>query len=419
MAVKETYISGRHAENLFPVVSSIPISATGAPRAEGIGAFLDDFRKRQLALAEYNQLMKEFGLGGIDGASAVKAISKDGTGKEAPARRFTVNPTTGVIGIDVDDGEYTYKEAQLVSASIKGERGEFGQAIALFKAVKGEVGEGGTASKKGFYVEDSGEIVPDAENGDMSLSEARAVSASRRALVPSGDAPITKEGLELMKRDLKDEMRGSLEQEMTKLRQALTGTNKGDSESPFSVSEKGDLQIRAGAKLSVTDMVLYQNMKGQGQGPMFKDSSGSIMALPAWLEVNKFQREEARKDEMNKVVTGLFEMGRTQLPGLIAGIQNMSTSKKADEALQAGGWGKGKPGAKTADKGAAVFTSTCAGCKEPLGYTNPPCIVTCRKCGGINMYGTPEEQKVLMEQLIASTQQVKKDGGSPAEQPEV
>lgn len=40
--------------------------------------------------------------------------------REAPKKRYLVDPETGAINVDEEEGEYTYKDALLVSASIKG-----------------------------------------------------------------------------------------------------------------------------------------------------------------------------------------------------------------------------------------------------------------------------------------------------------
>lgn len=417
MAIKETFAGARSTMNIFPAISTSQAVGPGVPRVESLQAWIDDFVKRQASMAEYRKLMHTLREVEGEGETVASTGPKEAPPKERRAKKYLVDIKTGLISVDEEDGEYDFKEAQLVSQSARAGESEYEKTIALIKAARGEAAGEGPVHKKGFYVEDNGEIVPDSENGDLSLSEARAISASRRALAIREEAPITKEGLELLKRDMKDEMATRLEQEVGKRLALGGGSGRGDSESPFTFNEKGDISIRAGARVSLTEMLLYQSMRGQGQGQLYKDAAGTAMPLPAWLELERFKREERRKDEMGSAVTGLFEMGRKELPNLIAGIQNMSTSKKAEHALEKGGWGKGKSATKTADKGAEVITTECAGCHQPVSYVHPPCIVTCPRCHGVNMFGSPEEQQLLTEQLAASMRPKGNDGDQSTEEP--
>ncbi|MBA7601331.1 hypothetical protein ES703_08401 [subsurface metagenome] len=101
---------------------------------------------------------------------------------ERKLKRYLVDPETGKIDIDEEEGEYTYKDALLLSASIKGKGGQFQDAINLIKTVMalGEVNQAKTDEKpKEFYVDpQTAVIVHDPENGEYTLSEARAVSQS-------------------------------------------------------------------------------------------------------------------------------------------------------------------------------------------------------------------------------------------------
>jgi hypothetical protein len=101
---------------------------------------------------------------------------------EPNPKRYTVDPETGKIDIDEEEGEYTQKEAMMVSASIKGKSGQYDAAIALITAAKELVSDNRanvTEKPKEFLVDpETGVITHDPENGEYTLSEARTISQS-------------------------------------------------------------------------------------------------------------------------------------------------------------------------------------------------------------------------------------------------
>ena len=97
-------------------------------------------------------------------------------------KRYLVDPETGKIDIDEEEGDYNYKDALLLSASVKGKGGHFEEAINLIKTVTA-LSEGKKTQTderpKEFYVDpQTGVIVLDPENGECTLSEARTISQS-------------------------------------------------------------------------------------------------------------------------------------------------------------------------------------------------------------------------------------------------
>jgi len=99
-------------------------------------------------------------------------------------KRYLVDPETGKIDIDEEEGDYTYKDALLISASVKGKGGHFEEAINLIKTVTA-LGEGkkpqADEKPKEFYVDpQTAVIIHDPDNGEYTLSEARAISQSMR-----------------------------------------------------------------------------------------------------------------------------------------------------------------------------------------------------------------------------------------------
>ena len=109
----------------------------------------------------------------------VAKLKKQG---EPNPKRYTVDPETGKIDVDEEGGEYTQKDAMMVSASIKGKSGQYDAAIALITAAKALAPENqpNVAEKpKEFYVDpETGVIIHDSENGEYTLSEARTISQS-------------------------------------------------------------------------------------------------------------------------------------------------------------------------------------------------------------------------------------------------
>ena len=261
--------------------------------------------------------------------SLIKGETPTEAAQRSP-KRYLVDPTTGVITVDEEEGELSYKDAILSSASVMGalraQRGDSDGAVEIFKTaveiVNNNRTPGATAEKiREFYIDDdTGVIIHDPENGELTLSEARAMAQSRqRALAPRGEESITREGLELLKRDLRDELRA-----------LIAGGNQ---ESPFQFNEEGKPVLNPGAKgLSISDVLAYQFMTkeqqpGPGAGGLYKDAQGNIMSLPDALELKKFENEEVRKDKRVDSLQGIIADARKQLPLIAEGIQEALVSR--------------------------------------------------------------------------------------------
>jgi hypothetical protein len=342
---------------------------------------LEAFRARKVR-------MKEMGLG---------EEKTSGKTSEPNPKRYLVNPETGEIDIDEVEGEYTYKDALVRSASIKGNKGHFDDAISLIKLTSG-IGEEKKApeeppKKKEFYVdEETGMIVHDPEHGELTLSEARALSASRqRALVPRNE-PISPEKLELLRRDIQEQWRKDLNEIIPKIKSDIAPKEEDD---PFTFDDKGELQLNKKAKVPALYYLLFQLIKqGKQDSSVYRDAEGNVMRLPEWLEVKKWQKEEERKDDRNKALMGLLEEGRKELPALAQGLRNMSRSKETEQTMRKGGWLKEAGGSKT---------GLCPQCSNPVAYTSIPALVTCEKCGALNFFGNPEQLQSIRQQLAPAT----------------
>lgn len=334
------------------------------------------------------------------------SITKD---KEAPkTKRYLVDPESGTISVDEEEGEYTYKDALLVSASIKGKTGHFDDAVSLINAAKALAPEAPSKpnveatealkrifeTKKEFYVDDdTGFIIHDPENGEMTLSEARAVSRSmQRAMTPTQEA-ITPEKLELMKRDIMEEA--------TKNTQiALERKDRGGP--AFTVDDDGEIRLDQSARMGPLEILLWSLMK-RGERTAYKDKEGNIATLPDHLEIRRFEREEDRKDAQAREIKDLIKEGRKQLAPAIQALRNLRPApEESKEALKKGGWEKEEEASKTQ-------SSPCAGCGQLVEYTSVPSMVTCDKCHMLNFFGTKEQLAEIKNQLGLASPEISQE----------
>lgn len=203
-------------------------------------------------------------------------------------KRYLVNPETGRIDV-VDDGEYSYKEALLISSSIRAKGGHFDDAINLINAAK-TLSEGTKPpegeKKREFYVDDDGIIHRDPENGDLTLSEARAISQSRR---PPADPPpsyyVDKDG---------------------KVQQVAPGQpvvveKSGQPGPSYFVNEKGELQeVKPGQPIVIR--VESKSDQPPSTPIQLTDKAGNpiVMDIGSLISWRKFEGEERRADEEQK-----------------------------------------------------------------------------------------------------------------------
>lgn len=297
-------------------------------------------------------------------------------------KRYLVDPQTGRIDVVEDgQGEYTYKEALLVSASIKGGKGQYDDAITLINAAKA-LSEGGAKDKtepekkKEFWVGDTGEIIHDPEHGELSLSEARAISQSKRVL--QGPEPITPDKLELLKRDVLDLTKQVIQDQVKK-----TGVDS--QEAPFSIDEKGNIQLNPKAKLSATDFLLYQLLRQERHG-LYRDSQGNVMALPEFLEVKKWEREEDRKDERNKILTDVVTEGKKYLPFVVEALRPRGGSTEEQSK-------SGEPETEASQQPpSGQVMARCPSCNSETPVAPLQKSFTCQGCGAENTIEWKPEQ---------------------------
>lgn len=264
----------------------------------------------------------------------IQGLVKEETGEDQGGRRsskrYLVDPSNGVISIDEEEGDLSYRDAVLTSASIistlKAQSGDSSDgAVQIFREAISAIKENrasnlqDTEKKKEFYVDDaSGIIVQDPENGDLTLSEARAIAQSRKR-VPATNEGITKEGLELLKRDLRDEVK-----------QAIENIGKGNQEPAFTFDNDGKPVLNPNSKgMSIVDVMAYQFMtKSQNpQGNLYKTAEGNILSLDDVLSLKRFDREEARKDRKVDSLQEMVAEARKQMPLIGEGIKEILSQR--------------------------------------------------------------------------------------------
>jgi len=188
VATREPRFRGTITYTKRPVAGITLYQDTGRKDGASIEEMLDELEKSDILSARKELLLSKLRERGV---IATKTDKK----AELNPKRYLVDPDTGKITVDEEDGEYTYKDAALISVSIKGKGGHYDEAIDLLNAVKTFAKEGRaevTEKPKEYYVEpDSGVIVHDPENGEHTLSEARAISQSmQKGTGPKDEPPL-------------------------------------------------------------------------------------------------------------------------------------------------------------------------------------------------------------------------------------
>jgi len=231
-------------------------------------------------------------------------------------KRYLVDPETGKIDIDEDEGDYTYKDALLLSASVKGKGGHFEEAINLIKTVT-ELGGGKKPQTderpKEFYVDpETAVIIHDPENGECTLSEARAISQSMRG----------SEDKQKVIQYLNDE--GKLVEAPAGQPIIITKKEQAQPSKTFFLNEAGELteqeagkpiviKIQQGASGSgMPAMLPFPVMGSDGQPVLDKDGKPVYANLEPMMKYMAFQSEQRRADESHKtkleIATGFKDL---------------------------------------------------------------------------------------------------------------
>jgi len=235
----------------------------------------------------------------------------------ANPKRYLVDPETGKIDVADEDGEYTYKDALLVSASIKGKTGHYDDALTLIEAAKKLISAGSPKTeerKKEFYVEqETGVIVKDPENGEYTLAEARTISQSMRkaANLPPANYYVDPDG--------------NVHQLQPGQPVVVKQRTEPSAQKIFLIDQKGNLQESEAGKPIVVrvepaptsnmpPMYPFPAMGSDGKPILGSDGKPVYVDIEPMLKWLGFQDERRRADERHNALMGLTQTIRENLP---------------------------------------------------------------------------------------------------------
>jgi len=318
-----------------------PVTYTKRPLA-GITLYQDTDRKDgasieemldELEKSDILSARKELLLGKLRERGVI-ASKTDKKAAELNPKRYLVDPDTGKITVDVEEGELTYKDASLISASIKNKGGgNLDEAINLLTALKTLTKEETVkvAEKpKEYYVDpDSGVIVHDPDNGEHTLSEARAISQSMQ----KGAGP-------------KEETRGVFvvdEGEVRELKPGEPIVIKKTLREPgktYFLNENNELvEQEAGKPLVIkiqqpapsggSQMLPFPAM-GRDGGPVYdKDGKPVYVDIEPQLKWLNFQNEQRRADGRHDALLGLVKTVRENFGDGVSALRAAAGDIKA------------------------------------------------------------------------------------------
>ena len=283
----------------------------GKKDGQSIEEMLDELEKSDILSARKELLLSKLRERGVIASKADKKAT------EPNLKRYLVDPDTGKITIDEEEGELTYKDAQIVSGSIKNKGGgNLDEAINLLTALKTLTKEepSKVAEKpKEYYVDpDSGVIVHDPENGEHTLSEARAISQSmQKGAGPKEEAPP---GFVF------DQDKGELRPLKPGEPMVITKTVREPSRTYF-LNDKNELveqdsskplviKIQPPAPSGGSQMLPFPAM-GRDGGPVYdRDGKPVYVDIEPQLKWLNFQNEQRRADGRHDALLGLVKTVR-------------------------------------------------------------------------------------------------------------
>ena len=363
---------------------------TGRQDGASIEEMLDELEKSDILSAR-----KELLLGKLRERGVI-AQKTDKKAAESKLKRYLVDSDTGKITVDEEDGELTYKDAQIISASIKGKtNGGLEQAIDLLTALKMLTKEepSKVAEKpKEYYVNpNSGVIEHDPENGEYTLSEARSISQSmQKGSGPKEEAPPTyvvddgevrqiKAGEPLViKKTMQQPARTFFLNEHNELVEQEAGK-------PILI------KIQPPAASGSPSMLPFPAMGRNGEPVYDKDGKPVYVDIEPQLKWLNFQNEQRRSDGRHDALMGLvktvrenFGDGVAALKAAAGDIRGNSETKQSTQAES-----KESKAAETTEAESGIYE--CAQCH--VQFQVPPGNFKEVACPGCQKTYTMEELK--------------------------
>ncbi len=353
MAAREPRFLGTISYTKLPV-AGLALYRGGKKPEPTIEEMLDELER-----SDIQSTKKELLLGKLRDRGAI--VTKQGVAPAQPnPKRYLVNPETGKIDIDEKEGEYTYKDALMVSSSVKGKSGQYDDAISLINLVKtlSQPDESKSGEKPTeFYVDpETGVIIRDTDNGELTLSEARAVSQSiKKKASPDNTLPgayIDEEGnVQQLKPGQPIVITKKVVQEPNKvfLLNAAGELEEHESGKPIVVK----VQSSPGANTPFTP---FPAMARDGAPITDKDGRQVYVDIEPQMKWLGFQSEQKRADEVHNALMGLAQTIRENIPDGIAALKAAAAEAKS---------GTGKKAAPTQKQ-----TFACGDCQ--MQFSPPP-----------------------------------------------
>lgn len=287
-------------------------------------------------------------------------------------KRYTVDPETGKIEIDEEEGQYTQKDAMMVSASIKGKGGEYDAAIALINAAKELVSgnQPGVAERPKEYLVDpeTGGITHDPENGEYTLSEARTISYS----IQKGKQPDP-QGQKSFLDKLEDMTQGLISQRIGAM---LGGNNQPQPKDTMTeFFERFDQVEKFKERFAPASTNVQQLAQSGIRGEILK------MLMEDERERLKMQYDHEGQVERNKQLGGIASVVKENLGD---GVQALM--RAADEIRKGGAAAAPQPQPSQQQQqpeSQAVQSFQCENCQNPFGIPTAEGweVVGCPHCG--------------------------------------
>ncbi|MBA7614700.1 hypothetical protein ES703_21969 [subsurface metagenome] len=288
-------------------------------------------------------------------------------------KRYLVDPETGRISVDEEEGELTYKDAILTSASIKGKSGQYDDAISLINVVKelSKNSQDKPAEKpKEYYVDpDSGIIIHDPDNGELTLSEARTVSQSFQKA--KTDSSVQAPGIYVDGEGNVHELKPGQPIVVQKVTREPGKTFVFDGKDLIEQEAGKPLVIKVEAQGGGASPTLpFPAISRDGQPVYDKDGNPIYVDIEPQLKWLNFQGEQKRSDERHGALMGLVQTVRENVPD---GIQAILAAVSEAKGASAGTKPPATPqNFKCGDCG-TEFSPPAGWAGQPIKCPNPVC----------------------------------------------
>ncbi|MBA7558418.1 hypothetical protein ES708_00021 [subsurface metagenome] len=352
---KENKYDNVFSTTIKPVAGFTLYQGAEKPKEPSIEELLEEAEKAEIRDVRKEEVLKKMRARAAD----IGKADKTPTAQPNP-KRYLVDPATGKIDIDEEEGEYTYKDALLVSASIKGKGGQADDIIKIVNAVRGW---GGQTDKKSYVVQqgEEGAVVQEVEPNKPLILNAPA----------SNKPPVT------YFVDNQGNVKQAQPGEPVVLGQPIQSKSFIEQVTDFagaigSLKEAGPM-LRSILGVPESSGNTPAGVPVQVTGP---DGKPFVMDLGQIINWKKFEGEERRADEQQHAITGLAQAVRENIPD---GIQALL--KTVEEV-------KGGAGAKTPAPGGQEQpqqTFKCGDCGTefgpPAGWAGQPLKCPNPQCG--------------------------------------